>query len=1190
MAEEKEVPFETKEMKKYFESIKKQVLKEYEIANEARKKGFDPEEKVDSPLAENMIERVEGIISVVAPQLVGSGADKRMFELEKEYGVLDWRVALVIAEEVAKEKFCKFKDKKEAMEVGIRTGFAYHTLGIVAAPLEGFIGIDIKNTKDGKEYFAIRFAGPIRGAGGTGASVCVLIADYVRKKMGYAKYDPDENEVNRFVTELYDYHERITNLQYLPTEDEIKFLASNMPIEVGGDPTEKIEVSNYKDLPRINTNKIRGGLCLVFAMIALKAPKLWKRLEKWGTDFYDEDWQFLDEFLKLQKKKKAGTKKKESKDEKPKLTPNKVFIADLVAGRPVLTPPMGVGGFRLRYGRCRTTGFSASAIHPATMHLMNDYIAVGTQLKVERPGKAASMTVCDYIEGPIVKLKNGNVLKLNTEEEAKEIKNDVEQILFLGDILFNYGDFSENGHMLVPSGYCPEWWQKELEKEIVNLFGSLDLEKATSLVNTTKEDLQRIIKDPIKQFPSLELTKQISQKFNLALHPEYTFYWKSIVKTDLLHLLDFLEKAKKEDGKIILGINPEYKLILEKIGVPHSVINNEFIVIEKINAEKLFLNLGITTDFEEQISKVTKTEKVEVLDILMKLTGLKIKDKSGTFIGARMGRPEKAKMRKLTGSPHSLFPVGEEGDRLRCFQSALQKGKITSNFAQFYCKSCKKDTVISVCESCGKKTFKRYFCKICGKNVKEKDCDHEKTRYKRMELDINHYFEACLKKLKTRVYPDLIKGVRGTPNKDHLSEHLIKGILRAKHDVYVNKDGSVRYDMTELPITHFKPNEIEMPVSKLKELGYEVDMNGKELVQDTQILELKPQDVILPDCPDAPDPTASEVLLKVSMFVDELLEKLYGLKPYFNAKTKQDLAGHLVLGLAPHISAAMAGRIIGFSKTAGCYAHPLWHAALRRDCDGDEASVSLLLDSLLNFSRQYLPDRIGSRTMDAPLVMTAKLIPSEVDDMVHGMDVVKEYPVEFYDAAMNYKMPWDVDIEQEGKRLGKWKQYEQIGFTHDTTSINQGILCSAYKTLPSMREKLDGQMQIAEKIKAVNTQDVARLVIEKHFIKDIKGNLRKFSMQQFRCVKCNGKFRRPPLLGRCTSCGGKIIFTISEGSVIKYLGPAVDLAKKYDLALYLQQTLNLVQRRVDEVFGREKERQEGLDKWFGDKSESAKQT
>ncbi|MBW2999072.1 hypothetical protein KY339_00225, partial [Candidatus Woesearchaeota archaeon] len=99
------------EMKHYFEEIDKKLEVAYDVANKAREKGYDPEEKVDIPLAKSMAERVEGLMSDVAPQLVGSDMTKRIQELEQEYSPLDWRVALKIAEEVAKEKFCKFKDK-----------------------------------------------------------------------------------------------------------------------------------------------------------------------------------------------------------------------------------------------------------------------------------------------------------------------------------------------------------------------------------------------------------------------------------------------------------------------------------------------------------------------------------------------------------------------------------------------------------------------------------------------------------------------------------------------------------------------------------------------------------------------------------------------------------------------------------------------------------------------------------------------------------------------------------------------------------------------------------------------------------------------------------------------------------------------------------------------------------------------
>ena len=990
----------------------------------------------------------------------------------------------------------------------------------------------------------------------------------------------------------------------------------------------------------------------------------------------------------------------------------------------------------------------------------------------------------------------------------------------------------------------------------------------------------------------------------------------------------------------------------------------------------------------------------------------------------------------MTGSPQVMFPVGEEGGRLRCFQAALKEGKIEAEFPVLKCEKCGKQSVYGVCEECGSENKQLYFCNTCG--ILEKDvCDHGECRsFMKQSIDIRNYYKHALKMCKMNISPELVKGVRGTSNKDHVPENLSKGLLRAKHEIYVNKDGTVRFDMSEVPVTHFIPNEIGTSVERLKELGYENDTYGDKLENPDQVVEIKPQDVIIPAADGALDEQSNKVLVRVAKFIDDLLVNIYGLEPYYNVKSKNDLVGHLVLALAPHISAGMVGRIIGFSNTQGFFTHPMFHAALRRDCfshdtylpffikgrweikkigkvienlnpvdvvdsfgtkevkisgvktlgsnsivnvnnftkhspqkfvriktasgkliettdnhkhvvfdkrkriilahnlklgdklglpfkidvptkdinefdlidllsdqewvmvrgvnkyfnikkyaknyfskkdydnytrrdsypiefivnlkrkglifsdnlyvsakrdnvkipakikisneflrlvglyvaegysrgidgrlyqvyiaaqekeirsfvkvnmrnifglvhtenkkdrvtyssrilyhlficilgcgssayekrlpslflnlpkyrighmlsgyfegdgsvsksdnrvtfdtvsrgllkdldfvfaqlgifiknyeykslpgkkvrefyidkgrdvpefivvkgiiqsifvkrffkyvgfissrkqgvlnylakknprgimqehddlfiydkivslrvlpekesyclnvngnevvansiltrqcDGDEASISMLMDAVLNFSRNYLPTTRGASTMDAPLVLTSKLIPAEVDDQAHGLDVVWKYPLELYDAALEYKNPWEVKVEQLNSRLNKPEQYEGLGFTHDVSSINVGVSCSAYKSLPSMDEKLAGQMAIAEQVRAVNTGDVARLVIEKHFLKDTRGNLRKFSQQQFRCVKCNSKFRRPPLVGRCTKCSGKIIFTISEGSVVKYLDKSINLAENYDVPAYIKQSLDLLKRRVESMFGRDKEKQSGL--------------
>ena len=76
-----------------------------------------------------------------------------------------------------------------------------------------------------------------------------------------------------------------------------------------------------------------------------------------------------------------------------------------------------------------------------------------------------------------------------------------------------------------------------------------------------------------------------------------------------------------------------------------------------------------------------------------------------------------------------------------------------------------------------------------------------------------------------------------------------------------------------------------------------------------------------------------------------------------------------------------------------------------------------------------------------------------------------------------------------------------------------------------------------------------------------------FSRQSFRCVACNAKYRRVPLVGKCTRCGGKIVLTISKGSIEKYLTMAIDLANRYNLEPYLKQRLLLIKEEISNVFG-----------------------
>ena len=91
----------------YFKDFEVRVKEIYGVAEEAKKIGLDPSSKVEIPLARSMAEKVVGLISSLYPQLMDSGIEKRILELEDMWGKMNVSVAFKIAEEIAKQKFCK---------------------------------------------------------------------------------------------------------------------------------------------------------------------------------------------------------------------------------------------------------------------------------------------------------------------------------------------------------------------------------------------------------------------------------------------------------------------------------------------------------------------------------------------------------------------------------------------------------------------------------------------------------------------------------------------------------------------------------------------------------------------------------------------------------------------------------------------------------------------------------------------------------------------------------------------------------------------------------------------------------------------------------------------------------------------------------------------------------------------------
>ena len=176
---------------------------------------------------------------------------------------------------------------------------------------------------------------------------------------------------------------------------------------INGESTERIECAGYGRVRNVDDTRIRGGVLLVIGEgMCLKAPKIQKHTERLKVP----GWDFVSKFAaKGKEKKEGGTKGFTSRQ----VAPISKFMNDIIAGRPVFGAPLEAGGFRLRYGRARPSGLAAASANPACMAAMDDFITVGTQMKIERPGKACAITPCDESEGPWVILRNGSFRRID---------------------------------------------------------------------------------------------------------------------------------------------------------------------------------------------------------------------------------------------------------------------------------------------------------------------------------------------------------------------------------------------------------------------------------------------------------------------------------------------------------------------------------------------------------------------------------------------------------------------------------------------------------------------------------------------------------------------------------------------------------------------------------------------------------
>jgi DNA polymerase II large subunit len=132
--------------------------------------------------------------------------------------------------------------------------------------------------------------------------------------------------------------------------------------------------------------------------------------------------------------------------------------------------------------------------------------------------------------------------------------------------------------------------------------------------------------------------------------------------------------------------------VLEKLLVLHRVKEGEILIEEAL---PFILCLGLDDSLKEKAGMPDTDNMVEAAGFL---SGFKVYPRAPSRIGARMGRPEKADLRKMSPAAQVLFPISNAGGMTRNLVTAsdytscmnAKIGEIEVELGERECPACGK--------------------------------------------------------------------------------------------------------------------------------------------------------------------------------------------------------------------------------------------------------------------------------------------------------------------------------------------------------------------------------------------------------------------------------------------------------------------------------------------------------------------
>jgi DNA polymerase II large subunit len=1050
---------------------------------------------------------VEYILNILnAPENIRVGKDQLRFKISLD-------LLTLFTEGLTEDEICARS---------IRLALAILTERVTSVPFDGIHSVSIEEMDElfsneqeygyylpenagiprrKKRYLSISYQPVIRAAGGTAQAISVALGEAIREKLNLDKFIYSEPEIAKISHEVYVYDREHLNLRYRPEPELIRRVFKKLGILITSPKTNSIYLREGLLLVRMPNKTLRAGMCLVLCEgLVYKYRKIQSFIKQNNLTFWGD---YLDiNYNDVNRTDLIGVP---------------LYLHEILIGRPVFGYPNMCPSPRLVVGQNAATGYGCIGLSPFVATVLNNVIRYGTQLRLEYPAKAGNRTFNQDLDPPFVTLKNGVSLRATKFLNYMRIVG----IHELGEILIPRGEFRENNYP-IPAVLPSTFYYAAVAK-----------------------------------FPD-----NIKERGLPGLNPKFYINILNITGEEFIAIRKiFVTYTEITFATLKINASPGFKKLLDKLLIPHtctSILPEQILLEVYSDIEKYpGLNIEIPVSYLAIINYLFKIDIGATTLFNVNLTNLgphlltdeilgEVYNEPGfqsfnnVRVGFKMGRPEKARERERShgetagngivhfskrNTSNGKFSLKKKDLNLTI------KSKIT-----FICTFCAIEAQESALRSplnIDKRTPLRR-CLYCKKPTsifeREKiEKDFSVKEIEQMARDLV-FTEKQAQYLKGLTKPATVQGEEG--------ELFEKLILRAAYGLHRFRDGTNRYDATNLVLTSAVLKEINLSVQKAHFLGYHFDKFGQNLVRDDQEIILFYQDIVVPK-------SRITFLIKTRKFYNSL-EQLYSnglLQPFYQFEKPEDVIGALCVSLAPHILVGSLCRVIGYTDIQGVLGHPFFHRSKRRNCDGDEDGLMLLGDCYLNYSAKYLRKYRGA-DMDTPVIINKKLDLSSVDKEAYNIDFQTTITKEWLNLLAQPKS------QEKVKRLEEFSaNYKKIinkkfsslllaSGTYPTPfKLFPLTLYSQYKETSGLVEKLTFQLSLAHKMIGLPIQKILERIMGSFIMADLTGNLKSFFKQKYRCPICARSYQILPRQRKCPSCsafsGANLLLTIRKGGILK---------------------------------------------------------